>query len=40
MTGLAYIIAYVITQTSGEEEIAIVRVIHTSRDGTTENWPD
>jgi plasmid stabilization system protein ParE len=39
MTGLSYILAYTITQTGGAEEIAIVRVIHTSRDWSTEEWP-
>jgi len=40
VTGLSYILAYAITQTGGEEEIAIVRVIHTSRDWSAEAWPD
>ena len=40
VTGLPYILAYAITQTRGEEEIAIVRVIHTSRDWSAEAWPD
>jgi len=40
VTGLPYILAYAITQTGGEEEIAIVRVIHTSRDWSAEEWPD
>ncbi len=40
VTGLSYIIAYAITQTSGAEEIAIVRVIHTSRDWSAEEWPE
>lgn len=40
VTGLSYILAYAITQTSGVEEIAIVRVIHTSRDWSAEEWPD
>ena len=39
VTGLPYILAYVITQTGSEEEIAIVRVILTSRDWTAEEWP-
>ena len=39
VTGLSYILAYAITQTGGEEEIAIVRVIHTSRDWSAEEWP-
>ncbi len=39
VTGLSYILAYVITQAGGAEEIAIVRVIHTSRDWTAEEWP-
>jgi toxin ParE1/3/4 len=40
LTGMSYVIAYAITQTGGEEEIAIVRVIHTSRDWSAEAWPD
>ncbi|MEQ9434228.1 MAG: type II toxin-antitoxin system RelE/ParE family toxin [Hyphomonas sp.] len=40
VTGLPYILAYAITQAGGEEAMAIVRVIHTSRDGTAERWPD
>jgi toxin ParE1/3/4 len=40
VTGMSYVIAYAITQTGGEEEIAIVRVIHTSRDSSAEAWPD
>lgn len=40
VTGLSYIIAYAITQTGGAEEIAIVRVIHTSRDWSAEEWPE
>jgi len=40
VTGLSYILACAITQTGGEEEIAIVRVIHTSRDWSAEEWPD
>ena len=39
VTGLSYILAYAVTQTGGEEEIAIVRVIHTSRDWSAEGWP-
>jgi plasmid stabilization system protein ParE len=39
VTGLPYIVAYAITQTAGVEEIAIVRVIHTSRDWSLEKWP-
>ena len=40
LTGLPYILAYAITQTGSAEEIAIVRVIHTSRDWAAEEWPD
>ncbi len=39
VTGLSYILAYAITRTGGAEEIAIVRVIHTSRDWSAEEWP-
>ena len=40
VTGLPYILAYAITQTGGAEDIAIIRVIHTSRDWSAETWPD
>lgn len=40
VTVLPYILAYAITQVHGEETVAIVRVIHTSRDWQDENWPD
>lgn len=40
VTGLPYILAYVITKTGGEEAVAIVRVIHTARDWSAETWPD
>lgn len=40
VTGLPYILAYAITQTGGEEAVAIVRVIHTSRNWSAEEWPD
>ena len=40
VTGLPYVVAYAITQTGGAEEIAIVRVIHTSRDWSAETWPE
>lgn len=40
VTGLSYILAYAITQAGGEETVAIVRVIHTARDWSTEKWPD
>ena len=40
VTGLPYVVAYAITQTGSVEEIAIVRVIHTSRDWSAEEWPD
>ena len=39
VTGLPYVVVYAITQTGGAEEIAIVRVIHTSRDWSAEEWP-
>ena len=39
VTGLPYVVAYAITQAGGAEEIAIVRVIHTSRDWSAETWP-
>ena len=35
VTGLPYVIAYALTLQGGVEAVAIVRVIHTSRD-----WPD
>ena len=40
VTGLPDILAYAITQTGGEEDIALVRVIHISRDWSAEEWPD
>jgi plasmid stabilization system protein ParE len=40
VTGLPYVVAYAITPTGGAEEIAIVRVIHTSRDWPAEKWPE
>ena len=40
VTGLPYVVVYAITQTGGAEEIAIVRVIHTSRDWSAEEWPE
>lgn len=40
VTGLPYVVAYAITQTGGAEEISIVRVIHTSRDWSAEEWPE
>ena len=40
VTGLPFILAYAIAQTSGEEAVVIVRVIHTSRDWPAEAWPD
>ncbi len=40
VTGLPYILAYAITQAGGEETIAIVRVIHASRDWRAETWPE
>ena len=39
VTGLPYILAYVIAGTGKGEEVAIVRVIHTSRDWPAEGWP-
>lgn len=39
VTGLPYILAYVIAGTGEGEEVAIVRVIHTSRDWPAEGWP-
>ena len=40
VTTLPYILAYAITQTGSEETVAIVRVIHTSRDWSAETWPE
>lgn len=39
VTGLPYILAYVIAGAGDQEEVAIVRVIHTSRDWPAEGWP-
>ncbi|PRD45753.1 type II toxin-antitoxin system RelE/ParE family toxin [Phyllobacterium phragmitis] len=36
---LPYIIAYAIASNEGRECIAILRVIHTSRDWPNEDWP-
>ena len=38
--GLPYIVAYALSKTDGQETVAIVRVIHTSRNWSAENWPD
>jgi plasmid stabilization system protein ParE len=40
VTRLPYILAYVISQAGGEEILAIVRVIHTSRDWPAAQWPE
>ncbi len=40
VTGLPYILAYVITREGGKEAVAIVRVVHTSRDWPAEKWPE
>lgn len=40
VTGLPYVLAYAITKTGSEKEIAIVRGIHTSRDWSAETWPE
>ncbi|NTS31510.1 type II toxin-antitoxin system RelE/ParE family toxin [Phyllobacterium sp. BT25] len=37
---LPYIIAYEIKSHGGQEVIAVLRVIHTSRDWLAEEWPD
>ena len=39
VTGLPYILAYVIAGAGEQEDVAIVRVIHTSRDWPAEGWP-
>ena len=39
VTGLPYILAYVIVGAGEREEVAIVRVIHTSRNWPAEGWP-
>jgi toxin ParE1/3/4 len=36
---LPYIIAYALTVHQGREIVAILRVIHTSRDWEAESWP-
>lgn len=36
---LPYIIAYELTNQGGQEVVAILRVIHTSRDWQPEEWP-
>ncbi|MER3352808.1 MAG: type II toxin-antitoxin system RelE/ParE family toxin [Hoeflea sp. D1-CHI-28] len=40
VTRLPYILAYAITQTGGKEAVAIVRVIHMSRDWLAEEWSE
>ena len=40
VTRLPYILAYAITQTGGKEVVAIVRVIHMSRDWPAEEWSE
>lgn len=37
---LPYIIAYELTNQGGQEAVAILRVIHTSRDWPAEEWPN
>ena len=37
---LPYIVAYAILPRSGDEIVAILRVIHTARDWPAEEWPD
>lgn len=39
VTGLPYILVYVVAGTGKGEEVAIVRVIHTSRDWPVGGWP-
>jgi plasmid stabilization system protein ParE len=39
VTGLPYTVAYVLTKHDRVDMVAIVRVIHTSRDWTAEEWP-
>ena len=40
VTGLPYILAYAIAQGSGEETVAIIRVILTARECSPEKWSD
>ncbi len=39
VTGLPYIVAYVLTKHDRVDVVAIARVIHTSRNWTAEEWP-
>lgn len=39
VTGLPYVIAYALMPHNDVETVAIVRVIHTSRDWPDEGWP-
>lgn len=39
VTGLPFIVAYAITARAGQEAVTILRVIHTARDWSAENWP-
>lgn len=40
VSGLPYIIAYALTPHQGREVVAILRVIHTSRDWDAQSWPN
>ena len=40
VTGLPYIVAYAIHSKAGSEVVSILRVIHTSRDWQSEEWPE
>lgn len=40
VTGLPYILAYTITEAAGAETVAIIRVIHTAQNWSSETWPD
>lgn len=40
VTGLPYIVAYTLARAGSEEIVAVLRVIHTARDWSTEAWPD
>lgn len=39
VSGLPYVIAYALTLHEGREIVAILRVIHTSRDWIAPSWP-
>ncbi len=37
---LPYIIAYALTERSGQDSVAVLRIIHTARNWPAEGWPE